>query len=500
VWFRQFWGAAKRANLVTSLAVENFNEQYEQTAPQENNRYSFKPLHVSENYFSWPTVVSLCQVLPISGLQEMRRGSLMSFDRTVLDRRMRQYFDRALDWDEIVRMEAGPTKKGGRFDAKRTRSKVLAAESFDPGQIIRYALYPFDSRWAYFSATRPLWNEPRPALAAQRWPGNQFFITRMFAERPDEQIVMTMTPCLPDYHLLRPNAVAIPIRLRNVPETRPKKRDDGNGEFDSIVAESTPAYGAGDSRITANLSKAARAYLRKVGINNPDTDAAKAALIWLHALAIGYTPAYLAENGDGIRQDWPRIPLPNSQTTLLASADLGREVAALLDTETPLPGVDAGKIRSDLVRIAVVTRSSAETLNLSLTAGWGHAGKGGVTMPGKGKLVTRDYATDEEPVSEAKVLLGPSTHDVYLNNAACWKNIPINVWEYTIGGYQVLKKWLSYREHELLGRALTADEAREVTHNARRIAALLLLQPKLDQNYAAVKETAASWSDFTAME
>jgi hypothetical protein len=88
------------------------------------------------------------------------------------------------------------------------------------------------------------------------------------------------------------------------------------------------------------------------------------------------------------------------------------------------------------------------------------------------------------------------THDVHLNNAACWKNIPANVWDCTIGGYQVLKKWLSYREHVLLGRPLSADEAREVTHNARRITALLLLQPSLDQNYAAVKAAPAPWSDF----
>ena len=29
--------------------------------------------------------------------------------------------------------------------------------------------------------------------------------------------------------------------------------------------------------------------------------------------------------------------------------------------------------------------------------------------------------------------------------------MPANVWEYYIGGYQVIKKWLSYREQELLG-------------------------------------------------
>jgi hypothetical protein len=46
---------------------------------------------------------------------------------------------------------------------------------------------------------------------------------------------------------------------------------------------------------------------------------------------------------------------------------------------------------------------------------------------------------------------------------------------------------LSYREFELLGRALTPEEAREVTHMGRRIAALILLQPDLDKNYTKVK-------------
>ena len=71
--------------------------------------------------------------------------------------------------------------------------------------------------------------------------------------------------------------------------------------------------------------------------------------------------------------------------------------------------------------------------------------------------------------------------------------MPANVWEYTIGGYQVIKKWLSYREHALLGRALTTDEAREVTHMVRRIAAIVLLYPALDANYLAVKQATAFW-------
>ena len=90
-------------------------------------------------------------------------------------------------------------------------------------------------------------------------------------------------------------------------------------------------------------------------------------------------------------------------------------------------------------------------------------------------------------------MLGQDTFDIYLNDKAFWKNVPANVWEFTIGGYQVVKKWLSYREEELLGRALRTEEAREVTNMARRLAALVLLQPALDENYRAVEAATYSW-------
>ena len=57
-----------------------------------------------------------------------------------------------------------------------------------------------------------------------------------------------------------------------------------------------------------------------------------------------------------------------------------------------------------------------------------------------------------------------------------------------------MKKWLSYRERPLLGRDLKPDEARYVTEMARRIAAILLLEPALDANYERVKADTYDWS------
>jgi len=82
-------------------------------------------------------------------------------------------------------------------------------------------------------------------------------------------------------------------------------------------------------------------------------------------------------------------------------------------------------------------------------------------------------------------LLGAVTCDVYLNEAAHWRNLPAEVWGFTIGGYQVLKKWLSYREEGVLGRPLSPAEVQYVRDVARRLAALRLLGPALDASYRA---------------
>jgi hypothetical protein len=496
VRFRQFWGVNKRADLLASLQAKRLNAAYTVARPHRENRLSFRPENVAACYDTWPNVVSFCAVEPISGLQEMRKEALIDITRDDLSERMQAYFDASLDWESAVPLIGGLAMKAGAFDPKACRARLLKTGSFDPKHIVRYSLYPFDNRWCYHTNTLPLWNRPRPKLASQLWLGNRVFITRPFAERPQEWVAVTTTPLLPDYHLLRPNVVAIPLMLKNgarLSERQHATLFDALGEAPS------------DEAPTANLSKAARVYLAKLGVGNPDSDARTASLIWMHALAIGYSPAYLTENADGVRRDWPRIPLPANRKALEASAALGEQIAALLDTEAEVVGVTTGEVSSLLKMVAPATTRGDGEIDLAVTAGWGHAGKDGVVMPAKGKLSERVYAEDEVQAIEVEArargltaedvvqLLGEKTCDVYLNDTAYWRNIPANVWGYHIGGYQVIKKWLSYREQELLGRALSSAEAREVMNMARRIAAIILLQPQLDANYHAIQAATFAW-------
>jgi len=463
VLYRDWWGSHKREALLSSLDDAQRDASYILAGPAAGNKHSFKPSTVGGHYASWPTVKEIAGEAPINGLMEKRGGALIDIHRERLEAAMRMYFDRSTSFAKVVSSRPTLGEEAAGYTPEKVRAKLLATEVFQAANIVRYAVRPFDIRWAYYSGVNPLWNRSRPTLWAQHKAKPRYVISRPHTSSHHEGSPVCFTHFLLDDHFMVPDASAIPI----------------------LVSESQALDLFQDSphATRANLSPLARNYLTSLGLPDPDQDSATAELLWMHALAIGYSPAYLADNADGIRQDWPRIPLPATRARLLASAELGRAVAALLDTEAPVPGITTGSIRPDLQAIAVVSREGGGPLQVdefALTAGWGSAGKAGVTMPGRGRSQTRATTPAERTGG-----WGAQTLDIYLNETAFWKNIPPAVWDFHIGGYQVIKKWLSYREHRLLGRALHLEEIREVTHTARRLAALVLLQTDLDANYLA---------------
>jgi hypothetical protein len=252
-------------------------------------------------------------------------------------------------------------------------------------------------------------------------------------------------------------------------------------------------------KASANLSTAARSYLTHLGLPNPDKDAQARASIWLHALAIGFAPGYLADNADGIAIGWPRVPMPDDRALFDASAALGERLAAILDTEADVTGITSGAVADHFKVLGTISAT-----NLQVNAGWGSKDSKGRINPGRGKVEMRDWTAAEKTdlktgfatagIVEARgfELLGRAV-DVYLNETTFWRGVPETAWEYFIGGYQVLKKWLSYREEAVLGRALTKDEAREVTGIVRRLTALILMTDELNENYTAARDNAYAW-------
>ena len=453
--FRHFWGKNKRADLLAD------NVPYQELIPVAEIGYPFLPGLIASGYTTWSALPAL---FPTSfpGVKTSRDDFLVDIDRDRLLARLQTYFDPDVSHAEMRQLNPGVMEDTPRFKGEAVRD-TLRKRGFLPDNIVRYCYRPFDTRWLYWEPETKLLDEKRSDYFPHVFEGNIALVSQQKPRREwQPSQVICRIGCL---DLMDRSASFFPLYLHS----------DGSSLLEPVGKR-------------PNLSDTAAAYIADLDVGPED--------LFYHALAIMHAPAYRTENAGALRQDWPRIPLPATQKALLASAALGRRVAALLDTETPVPGVTAGSIREELKAVAVFTRTDGKQArsdagDLDVTAGWGYAGKGGVTMPGRGKIETSN-AERRTPNAEGHFNVQSSTldvqrsFDVYLNDLTCWRNVPVSVWEYTIGGYQVIKKWLSYREKPLLGRGLTVSEVRYVTETARRIAALIAMQAELDENYRIV--------------
>ncbi len=449
--FRHLWGQAKRVELMESSEAEP-DELYDDIEPVLPLGLPFVRTAVSEDWFDWPTLPDL---FPVSfpGVKTSRDGFLVDTDLDRLRARVTDYFDAALSHEDIARRYPGVMKSAARFDARAVRDALLRRDGPDEGGFIRLAYRPFDIRWLYWEAKTKLLDEKRADYRPHVFEENVWLVAQNKA-RPDLSPPLVVTN-IGDLNQMNSGVYCVPAWLR----------DDG-----------LPVGGEGTPR-RPNLSGPARSYLERLGANLED--------LFHHVIATLHDSNYHQLNAGALRAEGPRIPLPgwpdgDSETaaqTLARSAARGRELARLLDPDTPVAGVTQGILRPEIAAIAVpatIDGGNMTSDGFALTAGWGHFGTGDAVMPGQGRIVEREYTPDERAaLGEAISALGTRTLDVYLNDRAYWRNVPTAVWTYKLGGYQVLKKWLSYRERDVLGRALKPEEIQHLTDTARRIGAML---------------------------
>ena len=453
--------ADRLARLLGSLRAENadeFNARYSKIEPKVENRYSLRPLAIDEKYARWPLLADLCEA-SYNAVNENRASALTDFDRDALRSRMRDYFDSNIAWENYRKKETGLSKDTAGFDAEKTRARALADGAFVDKLICRYTLRPFDNGFCYSTEISRVWNRIRPEL----WKDagrqkNLFLLSRKGRDIADENIPMFFTACIADLHSFRADTRCVPFRI-----------------FGGLKGD------------RANLSEKARAHLRRLGFADPDSDGAAAAAIWLHSLAICFSPRYLRENDDGLKIDWPRIPIPAAPEVFRRSARLGGELSRLLDVESPAAGIDSGDIAPPL---KILARQQGD--DYAVKGNWGRFGYRGVS-PGPGKINARAWKPAElESLAGAEKTLGAPL-DIYLNDSTFWSGVPENAWKFRIGGYQIAKKWLSYREQSVLKRPLRAEEVRHFTATIRRLAAILLLAEDLDANYESAAQNATDF-------
>jgi hypothetical protein len=493
VRYRDFWGEDKPEQLAVATTDPTSGAEYDSLDPEQANWFRLLRWKPREGYSTWPAIPDLCAVDPMLGLNENRKLALIDGDRDALVARMKTYLDQAVPFDQID--DRLQTHFSG-FEPEKVRSRLIDKRPFQEDRVQRFQTRPLDLRYAYIETETQLWNRSRPLLVAANEAASGFLMVRRRAPRALDGATFHFSDCLVDQKVLFTDAYAVPLWLAET-----AVEDDGTITlFDDyatggIAVDGESGYRAPTTGWRANLSESALQYLSGLGINDAEANKDSATLVWLHALAIGYSPLYVEQNGEAVRSDWPRIPLPDTADALRESARLGARLVALLNPDVPMIGVDKAPVDEYLQQIAVIERIDGATVNpgrgdLVVSAGWGVVQTRAV-MPGAGRYDER-VRTDAESVGltgEQREELGEQVLDIYLNADVRWRGIPAATWDYKIGGFQVLRKWLSYREERVLGRDITTIEARHFASMARRITVLVTLGPALDANYIGVTES-----------
>jgi predicted helicase len=151
-----------------------------------------------------------------------------------------------------------------------------------------------------------------------------------------------------------------------------------------------------------------------------------------YVYAILYAPAYRARFAEFLRIDFPRVPFPEKRADFAALSKLGWELT-----------------EKHLLR---------EVPTLKLGA---YHGKGGNDVD-KPRYV---------PAEEA----------VHINATQYFSRVPAEVWEFQIGGYQVIDKYLKSRK----GRVLSLDEINNVESMVNVLAFTIDQVAKIDGAYQA---------------
>ncbi len=158
--------------------------------------------------------------------------------------------------------------------------------------------------------------------------------------------------------------------------------------------------------------------------------------IFQYVYAVLYSPAYRTKYAEFLKTDFPRVPFARDQELFLKVAALGKRVAEL-----------------HLLKSSELDQPIAR-------------------FQGQGNNKVEKPRYDEK------------AKRVYINNAQHFEGVEPEVWEYQIGGYQVLDKWLKDRK----GRPLNLEDIRHYCRVVTALAKTIEIQAEIDVLYPHVEK------------
>lgn len=415
------------------------NSSFEKLNP-ESPWYFMIPHRTQDiNYFlDW---LKIDEIFPINsvGIVTARDGFAIDFDRQPLEGRIRQFKDLRFD-DEFLKSAYG-LKDTSTFKLSRFRlglSKEINWENAFEELMYR----PFDCRQIFYSD----WVVERRVFEVMQHmlkPNIGLALTkRIEIGSGFEHVFIADKPIT--HHTVSLKEVNYLFPLYLYPSENPKKKSTG---FTMLLFEPEPEYG-GPKR-TPNLSPIAQDYLRNffpelssLPLGEGWGGAAEHLLQYCYAVL--YCNTYREKYAEFLKIDFPRIPFTSDKELFLEMAALGKQLIQLhLLKANPKPVVK-------------------------------YLGKG------EGIIEKPYYDGEKHRVYLSSPLGSPGGAVLY------FEGISPAMWNYHIGGYQVLEKYLKDRK----GRQMDdpATYCRIATAIAETIKIQNLLEPvfdKIEQNVLA---------------
>ncbi|MHB8596748.1 MAG: type ISP restriction/modification enzyme [Ktedonobacteraceae bacterium] len=310
---------------------------------------------------------------------------------------------------------------------KDVRSSKLSDERIQP-----IAYRPFDTRFTYYTGvSRGLICMPRPEVMHHMLAGKNLALCFMRNSR--EQVVSNFyaVKYIADKTILSSadNANVAPLYLYP---------DPGKLElFDTDPAEGKHSVALGSRR--PNLSSA---FITDISakLNLRFTSDGKGDLletfgpedVFTYMYAVFYSPAYRVRYAEFLTSDFPRLPLTTQTGLFQALCQLGTQLVALHTMES---------FDSVLTPYPVRGNNLVERIEYQVSPNELHRGR------------------------------------VYINKTQYLEDVPPDVWEFHVGGYQVCHKWFKDRK----GRMLSYEDIRHYQHIVAVLTETISLMERIDR-------------------
>ncbi|HUU04597.1 MAG TPA: type ISP restriction/modification enzyme [Patescibacteria group bacterium] len=179
--------------------------------------------------------------------------------------------------------------------------------------------------------------------------------------------------------------------------------------------------------------------------------------IFYYIYAVLYANIYRKKYAEFLKSDFPRIPFTGDKSLFKEMAKLGEELAAIHLLKSP-------QLDKTISKFEISGDNVVKKVQYCLTG----------TKQGSPATSTRGLSP----------LLDIKTGNVFINDSQYFSNIPPDVWEYQIGGYQVMAKWLKDRK----GRALSLDDIHHYIRVAKALQLTSEIQIKIDKIYPQIEK------------